>query len=181
MISLELQSAPIPSKTDWIQTWVFIGQLIATVGGFILLYRTLKLQSKVTNDQHEIKSLELKKFVYDIRPIFKRVNKTIDSGMSNPVQVFNYTIVLTNNAAHDFSIIKEIFQLSSGFKDRDDIPILAVEEEIPIIICKYILKDLKKEVVIKIRFFDEIGTKYEQKIHGVMGDLHITPPCKINT
>jgi len=58
-------------------------------------------------------------------------------------------------------------------------PILAVADEIPIIEGRFTPEDFKQEAIITITFSDEIGTKYEQKIHGVLSDLSITPPYKI--
>ncbi|HTD42262.1 MAG TPA: hypothetical protein VK671_16645 [Mucilaginibacter sp.] len=155
-----------------VQTFIFGGQLVATTLTFIFLYNSLQAQKKANE-------LTNKKFVYDIKPIFKRCIKKIDRGLINPIQFLNYTITLSNNSAFNFSIIKHLYNIEAGFIERTDIPILAIGEEIPIIDGRFNPEEFSQEVIIKIRFSDEIGTNYEQKIHGVLADLHITPPYRI--
>jgi len=154
-----------------IQTWIFSGQLLATTFTFIYLYKSLKAQNEANN-------LTNKKFIYDIKPIFKRIFKSIDRGSIHPSQFLNYTIVLINNSAIDVSIEIELFNNKTGILERSPIPILAVDEEIPIIEGRFNPDEFNQEVIIKLKFADEIGTRYEQKINGVLADLHITPPYK---
>lgn len=69
-----------------IQTWIFGGQLIATTCTFIFLYNSIQAQKKA-ND------LTNKKFIYDLKPIFKRTVKQIDRGYIHPIQFSNFTII----------------------------------------------------------------------------------------
>jgi len=65
---------------SFVQTWIFAGQLLATTLTFIFLYNSLQAQKKANK-------LTNKKFIYDIKPIFKRVFKDIDRGQFIP---FNF-------------------------------------------------------------------------------------------
>jgi hypothetical protein len=174
-VDLEKKAVYLNMQADTnsiIQTWIFGGQLLATTLTFLFLYNSIQAQKKANE-------LTNKKFVYDIKPIFKRINKTIDRGLINQAQFLNYTVVLTNNPASNIEIVKVQYKSVIGFFERSPIPILAIGDEFPIIDGRFSPDDFNQEVIVKIKFSDEIGTKYEQKIFGVLADLHITPPYKI--
>lgn len=57
--------------TEWVQVWIAIAQLIVGVVGFLLLYSTLILQSKVAIDQQKMVEIEGRRARREIRPVFQ--------------------------------------------------------------------------------------------------------------
>jgi len=178
MILFEIQHIPSPSQTDWIQTWVFIGQLIATIGGFILLYRTLRLQTKATGDQHEITSLEYKKFLYDIRPVFEFWAPSCTKDVHGNARV-QYFIICKRNIAIDYSI-KSFCIFKDGRIDSRILNYVNIDLKWEVINGNFSSDELKHEVLLILYFSDEINTEYKQIVKGNLQDLQISPPFPVS-
>lgn len=157
-----------------------IGEIIITFSGFWVAYVVFALQAKTFASQQEISKLEYKKFLYQIRPWFINPNPKNNQPNGNSILI-NFEIVLTKNVAHDFSMENLTKIKLKYYTQTDPLPIFSFDRSIPIIKGVFEKDEIYQEVVIKIKFRDEVGTQYFQKIHGALGDLVIDPPIMMET
>ncbi|WDF53482.1 hypothetical protein [Mucilaginibacter sp. KACC 22063] len=138
-----------------------------------IAYVVFKLQAETFASQQEITRLEQRKFIFQIRPVFKVVNhSTLLAHLNNGFQS-HFTIELQDNPAKNI-VIENIIDNEVIKYER-----AGVGDQLTIIEQTIQKGSIGYPVKINVRFQDEIGTSYIQSIAGDFQDLFIEIP--INT
>jgi hypothetical protein len=156
--------------------WMVIAYLL-----FALQAKTFQVQADVFKEQQKITEMSTIKFLYDIRPNFTTSkNSDIVQPLEGQKLHGKYAVILSYNLAKNLSVINN-HQFAIGFVNRDLIAVVAFDRDIEIIEGVFVKGDFQFEVNISLLFEDEVGTSYEQKIHGKLDDLQLDPPIIIKT
>lgn len=160
-----------PNTNSTIQTYIFGGQLLAYIGTFYFLIRSL-------NAQRRANDLTNKKFVYDIRPFFTLSHPDAIGSINAPQDTFfeKYLIKLEKNVARDFYIEVDSKSFYQEKYHSRKLPIVPVGDEFEIIYGDISYALIHAEVNINIYFSDEIGTAYSQLLRGQIHTLKLDPP-----
>jgi hypothetical protein len=170
------------------QDWMSLTNACLTFLWMIIAYVLFKLQAKTFQvqadtflEQQRVTEMSLKKFLFDIRPIFywhhlsERNYKHMRDG-----DLYSYSceIILNNNTARNFKIIADT-DFFLAIPEKTTLLSVPMAKPITILTGDTVKSDYLIEVAISISFEDEIGTKYTQRIWGTLKDLKLDPPIMI--